>query len=92
MNFPNKSNKSQFQTVPKLKSDVFKDLIGNRAIFQLRSGQIIEGTLSELKQNFLKLEKVSVTGRVFRSAPQWLYLDKSTIAFFHQVTAPVRLD
>lgn len=60
-------------------------IVGNRVPIQCKGGVIITGTVESCEEGLLLLRAVEVKGHVRCVSPEWLLLDRTSIAHIHPV-------
>lgn len=73
----------------KPKKTFYKKYLGQRLVFQLKSGSILEGDLESEDYVFLKVANAIITGKNYKTKVEWVNVDRSQIGHFHPVTTDI---
>ena len=78
---PTPKNKSFFQNFVTGERD---EQQGERLVFRMRSGEIVEGVITDEKSGFVKLTDVVITDKELgtRSKVRWIRMERTQIAHF----------
>ena len=97
---PQQQNKQPQPPTPKNKS-FFQNFVtgerdeqqGERLVFRMRSGEIVEGVITDEKSGFVKLDDVLIIDKELgtRSKVRWIRIERSQIAHFSPLPTEIEL-
>jgi hypothetical protein len=56
---------------------------GQRLVFQLRGGAVVEGVFAGLERGMIKLTDAVITGKQNRATVPWIIIEQSQVIHFH---------